>query len=198
LSQAVEAIERSDELSASMMEEKSIRARIDELSSEWAQRAVCKALLERTRHRYEREKQPRVIREASTFVSKITDDAYTGLYAPLGQDDIQLETREGIRRDVSKLSRGTREQLYLSLRFGLIREYGSSAEPLPVIMDDILVNFDPVRSKAAARAIVELSQTNQIIFFTCHPATVGMFTELGDDLALFDVGDGRVTKCDTI
>ena len=40
------------------------------------------------------------------------------------------------------MSRGTREQLYLAMRFGLIEEYEARSEPLPIIMDDVFVNFD--------------------------------------------------------
>ena len=48
---------------------------------------------------------------------------------------------------MDELSRGTGEQLYLALRFGLIEEFAGQAEPLPVVMDDILVNFDVERAR---------------------------------------------------
>ena len=67
------------------------------------------------------------------------------------------------------LSQGTKEQLYLSLRFGIISILEPSGETIPVIMDDIVVNFDPQRTRLAARAIGEFSKNRQILFFTCHP-----------------------------
>ena len=75
----------------------------------------------------------------------------------------------------SELSRGTREQLFLSLRFGLIRELGERTEPLPVVVDEVLVNFDPDRALRAAIAFTELSKTNQVLVFTCHPTVVELF-----------------------
>ena len=74
------------------------------------------------------------------------------------------------------MSRGTREQLYLSLRFGLIREFGERAESLPVIVDEVLVNFDPDRAQRAAEAFAELSLTNLLLVFTFPPSTVEAFT----------------------
>jgi len=81
----------------------------------------------------------------------------------------------GAEKSPLDLSRGTREQLYLALRFGLIREFGERAEPLPVIVDEILVNFDPERTKRAAEAFAKLSETNQVLVFTCHPTMVDTF-----------------------
>ena len=47
----------------------------------------------------------------------------------------------------------------------------TSGEPLPIVMDDILVNFDADRAERAARSIEELSGTCQVIYFTCHEST---------------------------
>ena len=60
-----------------------------------------------------------------------------------------METEGGEVRRPEELSRGTAEQLYLALRFGLIEEFARHAEPLPVVMDDILVNFDEARTERA-------------------------------------------------
>ena len=81
----------------------------------------------------------------------------------------------GGSRQPSELSRGTREQLYLALRFGLIREFGEHAERLPIVVDEALVNFDPERARLAAESFAGLSETNQVLVFTCHPATAETF-----------------------
>jgi uncharacterized protein YhaN len=72
---------------------------------------------------------------------------------------------------LADLSKGTAEQLYLALRFGLVSHFAETAEPLPILMDDILVNFDDDRADSAARSIEELAQHHQVIYFTCHPQT---------------------------
>jgi len=50
-----------------------------------------------------------------------------------------------------------------------IRELAEHTERLPVVVDEVLVNFDPLRAQRTAAAFVDLSQTNQILIFTCHP-----------------------------
>ena len=40
------------------------------------------------------------------------------------------------------MSNGTRDQLYLALRLASLEKYMESSEPMPFIVDDILVDFD--------------------------------------------------------
>ena len=140
-----------------------------EQAREWSRLTIAESLLEKTRHKFEQERQPSVIRHAQEFFSSVTGQRYTGLFAPIGEKTISVTDTTGSNRQPSELSRGTREQLYLALRFGLIREFGEHTERLPVIVDEALVNFDPERARLAAESFVGLSQTNQVLVFTCHP-----------------------------
>ncbi len=54
-----------------------------------------------------------------------------------------------------------------------------------MIVDDILVNFDSVRAQRAAEAFAELSHTNQVFVFTCHPATVELFRNAAEAIDVF-------------
>jgi uncharacterized protein YhaN len=134
-------------------------------------RAIALRLLEETRSRYERERQPDVIRAAESHFERITAGRYTRIVAPPGDASLRVETEGGEGRVTDELSRGTAEQLYLALRFGLVEEFARHAEPLPVVMDDILVNFDAERATRAAAGIRDLSARHQVLYFTCHPWT---------------------------
>lgn len=74
-----------------------------------------------------------------------------------------------------RMSPGTAEPLYLSLRLGLAAEFASKRGPLPVLMDDVLVNLDEDRRSAMIRAIASFSSQLQVIFFTCHRHIVDEF-----------------------
>jgi len=84
--------------------------------------------------------------------------------------------------------------LYLSLRFGYIQEFGRRARPLPVVMDDILVNFDPKRARAAISTMLELGEKNQILFFTCHPEAVSLIKELDQNIPVWALKGGECRK----
>ena len=107
----------------------------------------------------------------------MTGGRYERLISPLGSQVITALAPDGSSKATGQLSRGTEDQLYLALRFGLIREFGARSARLPVIVDDILVNFDPERAQRAAAAFVDLAQTNQVLVFTCHPETRDLFTK---------------------
>ena len=123
------------------------------------------------------ERQPRVVRHAQDFFSHITSRRYERLFVPIGDRTVTVMDGTGGAKQPEALSRGTREQLYLALRFGLVREFGERAERLPVVVDEVLVNFDQVRAKLAAESFAALSETNQVLVFTCHPGTADLFAD---------------------
>ena len=165
------------ESSALRVRRNTLEEQLREQAREWSRLTIAEALLEKTRQKFEQERQPGVIRHAQEFFSGVTGQRYQRLYAPIGEQTITVTDESGANKQPAELSRGTREQLYLALRFGLIREFGEHAERLPVVVDEALVNFDPGRARLAAEAFGQLAETNQVLVFTCHPATAEMFAE---------------------
>ncbi|MDH3349656.1 MAG: hypothetical protein OEM02_16335, partial [Desulfobulbaceae bacterium] len=47
-----------------------------------------------------------------------------------------------------------------------------AGEPMPFIVDDILINFDDERSGATLKALANLAEKNQVILFTHHSGVV--------------------------
>jgi uncharacterized protein YhaN len=43
------------------------------------------------------------------------------------------------------------------------------SEPVPIVLDDIHLRFDPWRQKGMARVILDLAKKQQIILFSCNP-----------------------------
>ncbi len=112
----------------------------------------------------------------------MTNGRYPRLVAPPGDENILVERPDGKRLETHELSRGTAEQQYLALRLGFVQEFSRRSEPLPLVMDDIFVNFDPGRARAAMKEVLTLTDHHQILFFTCHPETVERIRELAPDV----------------
>ncbi|MDP2858936.1 MAG: hypothetical protein Q8P50_13300, partial [Bacillota bacterium] len=165
------------------------RQQLEVASTEWCVLAIARRFIQETRERYEKERQPAVVQEAQTFFQRITAGRYTRVLAPLGEERLEVEDARAARKDLAKLSRGTAEQLYLALRFGFIREFGRRSVPLPVLLDDILVNFDPPRATAACQALIEVSQSHQVILFTCHPTTVDLLRKHAQNCQVLQLGE---------
>ena len=78
----------------------------------------------------------------------------------------------GLTRHPRLLSTGTRQQLYLALRIALLELVDSVGVALPLMADDILVNFDDPRRRGAALALAQLAKKRQVIVCTCHMEVV--------------------------
>ena len=158
------------------------------LAREWSVRTIAENLLKEAQRKFERERQPDVVRLSAEFFRSITEGRYDRVFSPLGESEIHVTDPDGGSKQPDQLSRGTREQLFLSLRFGLIRDLGQRSETLPVIVDEALVNFDPGRGMRAASAFINLSQTNQVLVFTCHPQIVEWFVSASAKSGVQDPG----------
>jgi uncharacterized protein YhaN len=193
LAQQLRELESADAESELRQRLATIEEQLRESADRWAVLTTCRLLLQRTREKWERERQPQELEVAQRYMERVTGGSYKRIYRPLGQSTITLETSGGQTLDPVRLSRGTREQLYLCLRFGHIDVYSRSerAEPLPIVMDDVLANFDPERARRTAEAILEMAQANQILFFTCHPETVAAFLQI-QAVPRMQLMDGRI------
>ncbi len=116
---------------------------------------------------WDRKSQPEVYRQASRLLSLMTDGAWVQVRL---SDAGAIEAVDALRTALPPhlLSVGTRQQLYLSLRLALLITASDVGRGLPVVCDDILVNFDDTRRVQAARALAELARTRQVVLFTCH------------------------------
>ncbi len=144
---------------------------------EWVVRTIAENLLKEARGKFEKERQPDVLRNSQEYFRGMTGGRYQAVFSPLGSSEIHVRDSDGSAKQPDQLSRGAREQLFLALRFGLVRELGQRSERLPLIVDEALVNFDPDRGLKAAQAFMELAEQNQVLVFTCHPQIVDWFVK---------------------
>ncbi|HSV74251.1 MAG TPA: AAA family ATPase, partial [Chthonomonadales bacterium] len=152
-----------------------LAAQIAHEADAWAELKVCAWLLGQARERFERDRQPEVMRRAGEYVRAVTGGAYEGLVASHTEKDaIEVVAPDGLRKEQPRWNQGLLEQIYLCLRLGFIGEYVRGAEPLPVVMDDILANSDPDHARRAAELIARFASEYQVLYLTCHPETAGL------------------------
>jgi uncharacterized protein YhaN len=178
-------MERSEERSRALARQEVVLAKIDASAEIWAVVTLCRTLLDETRKVYENDRQPEVLRHASRFFKTMSEGRYTRVIAPLDGTELQVERHDGVRLLPQLLSRGTAEQLYLSMRFALLRDYAGHTDPLPVVFDDVFVNFDPQRTRNTLHAVAELTETHQVLLFTCHPHVLAMAQEVVPTATVF-------------
>ena len=133
-------------------------------------------VLHRAVERFRQASQGPVLDRASQLFAELTVGSFAGLRADY--DDQGRAVLVGVRSDrkqvvsVSGMSDGTCDQLYLALRLALLETHLDRHAPLPLIVDDILIQFDDDRAAAALRLLEQLSTKTQVIFFTHHQRLV--------------------------
>lgn len=79
---------------------------------------------------------------------------------------------------VEGMSSGTGDQLFLALRLASLERYMENSGPLPLILDDVFINFDDDRTRAALRVLRELCAATQVIYLTHHSRLVELAREV--------------------
>ncbi|MHC4661716.1 MAG: AAA family ATPase [Planctomycetota bacterium] len=174
---ARKTVEESADVPAIEIDIENVRCELVAALNEWQIKSIAKAVIETTLAQFVRDRQPGVLAEASRMFEKVTDHNYQEVVVEPDGQSLAIIDRSLGRKKPEELSRGTAEQLYLCLRLALAREFAQQLCPLPIVMDDVLVNFDPTRAQAMAEVLTSFAELNQVLLFTCHPETVQILQE---------------------
>ncbi len=85
--------------------------------------------------------------------------------------DFRIQVREqgtAELRSAESLSRGTQDQIYFAVRFGILDLLGNDQEPCPCLLDEPFVAYDHDRMCAAFRILEQEAARRQLILFTCR------------------------------
>jgi uncharacterized protein YhaN len=133
--------------------------------------------------RFRDEHQPDVLKKAGKYLEGITEGRYTRLLSSEdGGEGLLVRTScdsEPIAASYP-LSRGTLEQIYLSLRLAVIDHLDENRERLPLFLDEAFVNWDGIRLENGIRLLKDISATRQIFLFTCHEAIAEQICRLSN------------------
>lgn len=148
-----------------------VRTRMDESARDYARLLLARRTLEAAVAAWESTSQPEVYRQASRLMASMTGGRWVKV-AMAADGRLQVSDSVHTKRDPLHLSLGTCQQLYLALRIALLMTADNVGRSIPILADDILVNFDAERRAGAARALAELATKRQVILFTCHEEIV--------------------------
>lgn len=185
LMQEVKALGDDSRLDEVRLELNSIETEIGRLKLKWQELGASTQMLEMIRESYESKRQPETLREASTYLDKLSDGKYTRIWTRMTGEELLVDNVNDESIAVEKLSRGTREAVFLSLRLALVGAYARRGALIPMVLDDVLVNFDGQRARNAAEVLYDFSRNGyQILMFTCHDHIRDIFHSLGADVRI--------------
>ena len=170
-SQVLQMDGRPDAANASELIAK-IESRIQSDVDRYVQMKITSRLLSDSLHNFREKHRAPVMQRASLHFQALT----LGSFARLTIDEdgkgppmiVGVRSGEPVNVKVTGMSDGTADALFLALRIAAIEEHLKTRQALPVIADDLLINFDDGRAAAALRVLFELATKTQVLFFTHH------------------------------
>ncbi len=175
-------IENDRTLSSLRFDREQVLFALREATEKWAATKLADQVLTRVRQRIETDRQPRTLQDASAYLQQFTIGKYTRIWTRLGEKALLVDDEKGQAFRVEQLSSGTREQVFLSVRLAMIRDFARQGIEMPMVLDDVTVNFDQSRTEAAARTLMDVSaQGQQILLLTCHLHFAQLFQQQGHE-----------------
>ena len=125
---------------------------------------LAKRMLEKAYEKMKDSVSPIFTDKLSTNMAKITKGKYKNVYFG-DEQGLTVELENGSYAPVERLSIGTIDQLYLSLRLAMLDEI--SKEKVPVILDEAFAYYDIERLKNILNYLATQYSDRQIIILTC-------------------------------
>ena len=130
-------------------------------------------------------RQGPMLSKASKLFKELTLHAFSRLLVDAEGDPPRLFgiRPNGEQVDVTGMSEGTRDQLYLALRLAALELQAEQGFHLPLIADDLFINFDDGRTVAGLKVLAEVSRSTQVVLMTHHDHLMKLAEQtLGDRL----------------
>ncbi len=165
-----DAIDGSDVAAEAQQEAEELIARIARHARTYARTRLAEVVVSRIVQTYRERHQGPVLQRAGEIFARITLGSFSGLITDY-EDDKQVllgQRPDATRVGVAGMSQGARDQLFLSLRVAAIEEHLKQWEAIPLVIDDLLVQFDDARASATLSVLADLAQQTQVLFFTHH------------------------------
>jgi uncharacterized protein YhaN len=167
----LDLLRQGDDAALAAVEAEQHLARVQALARSYAKKKLAIELLARQIRSYQEQHQAPIMSRAGALFARLTLGRYRGLSVGYKGGDEPLllcVDARGATVEISALSDGTRDQLYLALRLASLSRFAERNEPMPLVLDDVLIHFDDERARAALQVLGEFAQTAQVLFFTHH------------------------------
>ena len=181
-----EALEIAGDTAADFRQQaESVAAALRQDASRFVRLRLAAYFLRTQIERFREENQGPLLEKSGQVFQRITRGAFDGLGAEFNAQDVPIlvgRRADGSNVPVEGMSDGSRDQLYLALRLAALDRYLEEHEPMPLILDDLLITFDDERARAILPQLAELARRTQVFLFTHHDHLVNLYREtLGEE-----------------
>ena len=130
---------------------------------------IAESILRQQVERYREENRDPLLSRASQYFAEMTCNEFHGVesdYDEAGNPILVGVRSTGDKLLTQQMSDGTLDPLFLSLRLSYLQEKLGQFEPMPLIVDDILIHLDDDRALATLKALADFARQTQVLVFT--------------------------------
>jgi uncharacterized protein YhaN len=177
----MERILGDSDLEGLYLQRSTAEVQMKEACRRWGTLSLAEALTDRVCDEVYDTRQPSGVGRANVYLGLMTEGRYQ-LESDPRVKDIAVRDRDDEKKTDRQWSSGLGDQVLLSLKMAVAKETGS--ERMPLILDDVLVRFDPGRRRGACRAIHDFARDQQVLVFSCDPGTYDLFASEGETVRI--------------
>lgn len=142
---------------------------------------IAKECLEKAYEEVKKNISPKFTANLCNIISKISDNKYNNVNVS-DDEGLVVQIDNGNYVPAERLSVGTIDQMYLSLRLSSLQEI--STEKMPIILDEVFAYFDNQRLNNILNYLAKEYKDNQILIFTCSKREEEALKNLNIDFKL--------------
>lgn len=192
LKAAFDALNGSDAAARAAARQQEAAAGMAEAAERYLRLKTAARLLQWSMERFRQTRQGPMLARASEIFQALTLDSFSRLLVDADSHDsprlVSIRTDGNKPVEVPGLSEGTRDQLYLALRLAALDQQASQGSRMPLIADDLFINFDDRRTAAGLQVLGDVSRRMQVILLTHHDHLVPLARQvLGDGLNVIEL-----------
>ena len=192
LKAAFDALNGSDAAARAAARQQEAAAGMAEAAERYLRLKTAARLLQWSMERFRQTRQGPMLARASEIFQALTLGSFSRLLVDADSHDsprlVSIRTDGNKPVEVPGLSEGTRDQLYLALRLAALDQQASQGSCMPLIADDLFINFDDRRTAADLQVLGVVSRRMQVILLTHHDHLVPLARQvLGDELNVIEL-----------
>lgn len=192
LKAAFDALNGSDAAARAAARQQEAAAGMAEAAERYLRLKTAARLLQWSMERFRQTRQGPMLARASEIFQALTLGSFSRLLVDADSHDsprlVSIRTDGNKPVEVPGLSEGTRDQLYLALRLAALDQQASQGSRMPLIADDLFINFDDRRTEAGLQVLGDVSRRMQVILLTHHDHLVPLAQQvLGDGLNVIEL-----------
>lgn len=134
-------------------------------AKKWATYQLASEKIKQTKIDFQNRYLPDVLVAATYYFKRLTRDRYQRVFFADQENELFVEVADGSYYQLTELSQGTKDQLYIALRIALSQVMAKQIQ-LPFLIDDGFVHFDQKRANVVLTLFQEIAKEQQVIYFS--------------------------------